>query len=112
MRIHFHEPPAEQRIGGLDAALRGLQSALEGQGHKIAINPNGTGGKADVAHFHGLWQPAFARRARHYQERNVPYIVSPHGMLEPWAWNHKRWKKYPYWHLIEKRWVGRAARVL
>jgi glycosyltransferase involved in cell wall biosynthesis len=112
MRIAFHEPPAEQRIGGLDAAIRGLQAALEKHGHKVAINPNGDFGRPDVVHFHGLWQPQFARRARHYLQEKVPYIVSPHGMLEPWAWNHKRWKKYPYWHLIEKRWVRHAARLL
>jgi glycosyltransferase involved in cell wall biosynthesis len=33
-------------------------------------------------------------------------------MLEPWAWRHKRWKKLPYFHLIEKRWIRHAAAAL
>jgi glycosyltransferase involved in cell wall biosynthesis len=111
MILHFHEPPPAQRVGGLDAAIRSLQSALEKAGHTILVNPTKTDG-ANVAHFHGMWQPGFPSIARRYRENGVPYVVSPHGMLEPWAWRHKRWKKLPYWHLIERRWVSRAALVL
>jgi glycosyltransferase involved in cell wall biosynthesis len=110
MKIHFHEPPPAQRVGGLDAAIRSLQSALESRGHTVEVNP--THPRADIVHFHGLWQPAFATRAQSYRAAGIPYVVSPHGMLEPWAWQHKRWKKLPYWHLIEKRWVRHAATVL
>jgi glycosyltransferase involved in cell wall biosynthesis len=112
MRIHFHEPPSAQRIGGLDAAIRGMEAALKALGHEVIINPNRSAPPADVAHFHGLWQPAFRAAARSYQRRKVPCVVSPHGMLEPWAWRHKRWKKLPYWHFVEVPWVRRAACVL
>jgi glycosyltransferase involved in cell wall biosynthesis len=33
-------------------------------------------------------------------------------MLEPWAWEHKRWKKWPYWHLVERFHLKGAGRVL
>jgi glycosyltransferase involved in cell wall biosynthesis len=33
-------------------------------------------------------------------------------MLEPWAWQHKKWKKRPYWYLIERVHLQRAHRVL
>jgi glycosyltransferase involved in cell wall biosynthesis len=33
-------------------------------------------------------------------------------MLEPWAWRHKWWKKWPYFHLIEKRHLQRARCLL
>ena len=32
----------------------------------------------------------------------IPYIMTPHGMLEPWALAYKSWKKTPYFKLIEK----------
>jgi glycosyltransferase involved in cell wall biosynthesis len=110
MNVRFHEPSPSQRAGGLDAAIRGMQSALAKLGHTVAVDP--AAAAADAVHFHGLWQPAFPALARRYCKMKVPVVVSPHGMLEPWAWRHKWWKKFPYWHLIERRWVSRAALVL
>jgi glycosyltransferase involved in cell wall biosynthesis len=65
--------------------------------------------KPDLIHSHGLWAyhglaiPAFCRRQK------IPYIVSPHGMLEPWAWRHKAWKKRPVWWTWERRFLAKAA---
>ena len=112
MIIHFHEPPAAQKLGGLDAAIRSMQSALEALGHAVLINPGRDAARPDVVHFHGLWQrrhPAIATAAR---KAGVPVVVSPHGMLEPWALDHKRWKKLPYFHLVEKRWLSLASSIL
>ncbi len=111
MVIHFHEPPPAQKAGGLDAAISSLGAALESAGHQVALNPP-RGIRPHVVHFHGLWQPAFPTIARNCVKDGVPFVVSPHGMLEPWAIRHKRWKKLPYWHLVEKRWVNRAACIL
>jgi len=36
------------------------------------------------------------------QCHNVPYIISPRGMLEPWALGYKSSKKKFYYHLLEK----------
>lgn len=33
-------------------------------------------------------------------------------MLETWAWRHKRWKKWPYYHLVEKFHLRRARTIL
>ena len=112
VNIHFHEPPAAQKVGGLDAAIRSMQSSLAALGHTVIVNPGDYREPPNVVHFHGLWQrnyPALASRA---DKAGVPVVVSPHGMLEPWALNHKRWKKLPYFHLIEKRWLSRAACIL
>ena len=111
MKVLFFTPPAEQRIGGLDAAIDGLRGALERRGIEVGAELP-AGGGACVAHFHGLWQPAHARLARECRARGIPCVVSPHGMLEPWAWRHKRWKKWPYFHLVEKRHLARAKAVL
>lgn len=111
MKILFFTPPAEQRIGGLDAAIDGLRGALERRGIAVGDElPDDAAGC--VAHFHGLWQPRHARLARVCRARGIPCVVSPHGMLEPWAWRHKRWKKWPYFHLVEKRRLMRAQALL
>ena len=111
MKVRFFIPPPEQRVGGLDAAILGLRGALSRLG--VAFEDRWPAeGAVDVAHFHGLWQPSYARLAGICAARGVPRVVSPHGMLEPWAWRHKRWKKWPYFHLLEKRWIGRADALL
>ncbi len=111
MNVHFFQPPAEQRIGGLDAAIQGLRSALTRHGWEVddELPP---GGPDRVVHFHGLWQPAHARLSRECGARGLPYVVSPHGMLEPWAWRHKWWKKWPYYQVVEKRHLANASALL
>jgi glycosyltransferase involved in cell wall biosynthesis len=111
MKVHFFQPPPAQRIGGLDAAILGLRTALERSGVSVTEDQPTPGGDS-VVHFHGLWQPAHAKQARLLREQGIPYIVSPHGMLEPWAWRHKWWKKWPYFHLVEKRYLAQASAIL
>jgi len=48
---------------------------------------------ADVLHLHGLWMyPGVAARKAANKLR-VPLIISPHGMLDPWALRNSSWKK-------------------
>jgi len=117
MTVYFFEPPMPQKVGGLDLAIRTLRSYLIEAGTAIKNetefqaqgdnSPNET-----VVHFHGLWQPQFLKASRRCRSRNIPYVVSPHGMLEPWAWKHKRWKKWPYFLLFERNHLLRAASLL
>jgi glycosyltransferase involved in cell wall biosynthesis len=65
-----------------------------------------------VVHFHGLWQLEHSWMSRWCRAHDVPYVISPHGMLEPWAWRHKRWKKWPYYQLVERFHLQGADRVL
>ena len=47
----------------------------------------------DVLHVHGIWMfPSWASR-RWATETRKPYVISPHGMLDPWAVKHSGWKK-------------------
>lgn len=39
---------------------------------------------------------------------NIPYIMTPHGMLEPWALSYKAYKKCFYYHLIERPALNRS----
>ena len=85
MRIGFYIPPEKQRVGGLDLAIFTLRDALAAFGGEVSIDPVTPAG-FDVIHFHGLWQPRFLTLARDCQRFKVPFVVSPHGMLEPWAY--------------------------
>ncbi len=112
MKLHFFEPPPAQRVGGIDAAIHSLRVALRATGVEVDDRLPDDDGGAHVVHFHGLWQPAFLPIARECRRRRIPYVVSPHGMLEEWAWRHRWWKKWPYFHLVEKRFLSRAAALL
>ena len=64
---------------------------------------------AEVVHLHGLWQIQTRRGARAARAAGIPYLVAAHGMADPWALRHKRWKKRVYLALVESRNLRRAA---
>ena len=57
----------------------------------------------DLIHDNGLWLPMNHRVARESKRRGIPRIVSPRGMLEPWALNQKKWKKRCAWWVYQRR---------
>jgi glycosyltransferase involved in cell wall biosynthesis len=40
--------------------------------------------RPDVVHLHGVWSGFLAAFAQTARQHGIPYIVAPHGMLEPW----------------------------
>jgi glycosyltransferase involved in cell wall biosynthesis len=64
---------------------------------------------ADVVHMHGLWQSHTRRGARAARAARIPYLIAAHGMAEPWALRHKRWKKRVYLALVEAKNLRRAS---
>ena len=64
---------------------------------------------AEVVHLHGLWQVQTRRGARVARAAGVPYVITAHGMAEPWALRHKYWKKRIYLALVEARNLRRAS---
>jgi glycosyltransferase involved in cell wall biosynthesis len=60
-------------------------------------------GQPDLIHDNGIWLPHNHRLARLSLRQRVPRIVSTRGMLEPWALNHKKWKKRGAWYLYQYR---------
>lgn len=116
MNVDFYEPPPAQKNGGLEVGICSLEEFLQHAGVTVRRNPSNEGprdGEAPaIVHFHGLWQPNFLRISAHCRRLRIPYVVSPHGMLEPWAWRHKRWKKWPWYHLFERRHLSGASRLL
>jgi glycosyltransferase involved in cell wall biosynthesis len=56
----------------------------------------------DISHAHGLWlYPSIANK-NYSRRKNRPYLISPHGMLDPWALKNSRWKKMIAWRLFEQ----------
>lgn len=49
--------------------------------------------KVSLVHLHGAWSPILAIAAYVAWRLNIRFIISPHGCLEPWALNHKSFKK-------------------
>jgi glycosyltransferase involved in cell wall biosynthesis len=122
--------------GGPAFSVSQLARALAGQGAQVALwAPDGSaetselvlptdkvtrlgGNEADamtflegggVLHDNGIWLAHNHRLARLAKTRSVPRIVSTRGMLEPWARNHKRFKKDLAWLAYQKRDLATAA---
>ena len=67
--------------------------------------------EASLLHCHGLWRSPTRMLARLCVDNSFPLIVSPHGMLDPWAMAYSPWKKWIVWHLWESR-VMQSAHCL
>ena len=65
--------------------------------------------KVDGVHIHGLWEASTNVGAATARKVGIPYIVSAHGMLEPWALRNHRLRKLVYSFVIESHNVRRAA---
>ena len=65
----------------------------------------------DVVHTHGLWLYPSVATSAYCRRRRVPYVVSPHGMLDVWAMERSSWKKAAARMLYEDRHLG-GAQVL
>jgi glycosyltransferase involved in cell wall biosynthesis len=68
--------------------------------------------QADIVHVHTLWSPlnVSARYACLRHER--PYVVMPHGMLDPYSLSVKALKKSTYLHLFERHNIACAQRII
>ena len=64
---------------------------------------------ASGLHIHGLWEQSTSAGVSAARELGVPYVLSAHGMLEPWALASKGLKKMLYAMLVERGNVGGAA---
>jgi len=82
--VNLLPAPLQTTVGGV-LMLSGIASGFKTQLVE-ATHP-------DVVHLHGIWSLfllAFARQARVHE---IPVIVAPHGMLEPWSLSVRRRRK-------------------
>ncbi|PEN06513.1 hypothetical protein CRI93_09530 [Longimonas halophila] len=64
---------------------------------------------AELVHDHGVWLLTNAASYYAAQAQGVPYVLTPRGMLEPWALNHNAWKKNLVWYAYQHRILKGAA---
>ena len=65
----------------------------------------------DVLHVHALFAYPTLASCMAARRRGVPYVLRPLGTLDPWGLKFRRWKKIPYFKLIERRNLSGAAAV-
>ncbi|MGI8480502.1 MAG: glycosyltransferase [Chthoniobacterales bacterium] len=65
--------------------------------------------ESDVFVTHVLWQCLSRAVSRWSSDRRKPYVVNPHGMLDPWAIANSRWKKQIAGVLYENRHLREAS---
>lgn len=63
----------------------------------------------DLVHIQALWSPKLHAVAKACRKAKVPYVISPRGMLDPWALSVKKWKKRLAMFLYQKRDLKGAA---
>ena len=66
--------------------------------------------KNTIVHITGLWLPITHTTIVEAKKLNLPIIISPQGMLEPWSLRHSFWKKKLAWFLYQHRDI-RVAKV-
>ena len=65
--------------------------------------------ESTVIHSHGLWMHPGVVAREISTSTGAPLVVSPHGMLEPWALKNSRWKKQVALWLFENKNLRHAA---
>ena len=63
----------------------------------------------DIVHIHSIWNMYVHQMAVWCRTKNIPYIISPHGSLTPWALRYKWWKKIPAMLLYQYHDLSKAA---
>lgn len=48
----------------------------------------------DVMHMHGVWNPIIKAAARAAHARNIRFVITPHGTLDPWSLAQRKLKKH------------------
>lgn len=64
------------------------------------------GVRLDLLHLHGIWQYPSLAGSRWAARTGRPYLISPHGMLDPWITARGQWKK----RLARGAWERRSWR--
>src|SRR5258705_1400317 len=65
--------------------------------------------QADVVHVHAMWEEIQHLACRAAWRHGVPYVITPHGMLDPWNMSNGWLKKrlYLFWRMRQN--LKRAA---
>ena len=81
--------PAWGEIPVTHVVTNGIADLLTGR----RLGPALDAAKPDIVHLHGIWGIASRGLHRWLKSHDVPYVISPHGMLDSWALGRSRMKK-------------------
>ncbi|MBC7835498.1 MAG: glycosyltransferase, partial [Phycisphaerales bacterium] len=65
--------------------------------------------RTDVVHLHGVWDRVLVAAAAAARRAGKPYVVMPHGMLDPWCLRQGRLKKRLAIAIVYHRMLARAS---
>ena len=110
--IHSSDP----RTGGVLEAARNLDGELNRQGvpSMLCFDPKELHQGVTMVIAHGLWQWPGVAAYHEYLRTGTPYLVYPHGMLDPWFKKSnpiKHVKKQLYWWCKQGKILKRASAV-
>ncbi len=111
--LHSNDP----RTGGVCAAVHLLNEALIEEGVASRISDRSQEQPGDPSTWligHGLWQWPGTRAEAIHRSYGNPYLIYPHGMLDPWfrrAHPFKHLKKQLYWWWRQERILRNAKAV-
>ncbi len=62
-------------------------------GNSVSLRRLLKNANADLVHQHGLWKDDQWAALQWQKQVSRPVVISPHGMLDPWALRNSEWKK-------------------
>ena len=65
----------------------------------------------ELIQIQSVWEMPYHKVILEARKLNIPYIVTPRGMLEPWSLSQKKWKKKLAWWLYQRNDVQKSACV-
>ncbi|MFK8059281.1 MAG: glycosyltransferase [Polaribacter sp.] len=65
----------------------------------------------NIFHIHGVWMYPQYKSAKFCIENNIPFIISTHGMYEPWLWKQGYFKKKIYYNYLVKNIFKKAKYI-
>ena len=110
---------------GVDITLMTYRSedmnthALEGTSAKLKVLEEGAtvkeiesfilAEKFDLIQMQSMWAMSYHQVAQIARKHNIPYLITPRGMLEPWSLSQKKWKKKLALMLYQMKDLQKAA---
>ena len=76
-------------VKGDEPWVDGVTHFINGESFEVALDRV----KPDIVHLHCIWSLALHRCAMICRKKNIPCVIAPRGMLEPWSLRQKWLKK-------------------
>ena len=92
-------------------SVQTFRPRLRAWGYSDQLVPRIVDVNVDVLSVHGLWKYCSVASQRWHRRTGRPYVVHPHGMLDPWALRNARCKKRIAAALYENQHLREAACV-